>query len=69
MQYKNNWINYRTLLLGPKVGAECLTLLLRIREAPGSNLRPETDYNIVTILTEIFRGFPKSLHANAGILP
>jgi hypothetical protein len=39
----------------PNVVVEWLTLLLRIRKVPGSNLarRP-------AILTEVFRGFPQS---------
>jgi hypothetical protein len=42
------------------VVVEWLTLLFRIREVPGWNLGPETDY------PEAFRRFPQSLQANAG---
>jgi hypothetical protein len=42
---------------------ECLTLMLRIREVPGSNIGPDTSY------PEGFRGSPQSLQANAGIVP
>jgi hypothetical protein len=48
---------------GPKVAAECLAHLIRIREVPGSNLGPETgdtDWG--------FRGYPQSLQANAGVV-
>jgi hypothetical protein len=38
-----------------------LTFLLRIREVPGSNPGPET------VITEVIRGFPQSLQANAVI--
>jgi hypothetical protein len=43
------------------VVVEWLTLLLRIREVPGSNIGPVT-------LIETFRGFPE-FQANAGIVP
>jgi hypothetical protein len=43
---------------------EWLTLLLRIREVPGSNISPETGYPYW-----FFRGCPQSLQANAGIVP
>jgi hypothetical protein len=39
---------------------ECLTLLLRIWEVPGSNLGPETGY------PDVFYGCPQSLQENAG---
>jgi hypothetical protein len=45
------------------VVVEWLTLLLRNRVVPGSNLGSETGYS------EGVRGFPQSLQANAGILP
>jgi hypothetical protein len=41
-----------------------VTHLLRIREVPGSSLRPETGYSDGS-----FRGFPQSLQANARIVP
>jgi hypothetical protein len=37
---------------------------LDIREVPGSKLRPESDF-----LTEVYHGFPQSLHANVWIVP
>jgi hypothetical protein len=40
-----------------------LSILLCIRDIPGSNLGPETEYS------EFFRGFPLYLQANAGIVP
>jgi hypothetical protein len=42
---------------------EWLTFLLRIREVLCSNLGLETGYS------EVFRGFPQYLQANAGIEP
>jgi hypothetical protein len=39
-----------------------LTLLLRIRQVPGSNLGLETDF------TEFLLGCPQSLQENSGIL-
>jgi hypothetical protein len=47
----------------PNVVVEWFTLL-RIREVPGSDLDPETDYPDWG-----FCGFPRSLQANAGIVP
>jgi hypothetical protein len=44
-----------------KVAAEWSVLQLRIREVPGSNLGLDTDYPERGI-----RGFPQSLHLNAG---
>jgi hypothetical protein len=46
------------------VAVEWITLLLRIREAPGSNLSPEIGYPDCH-----FRGFPQSLQVNVGIAP
>jgi hypothetical protein len=43
---------------------EFVSLLLRDREAPDTSLGPETGY-----VTEIFGGFPQSLHGNARITP
>jgi len=40
----------------PNIAIEWLTILFRIRDVPA-------------ILTKIFRGFPQSLEANAGIMP
>jgi hypothetical protein len=40
------------------------TVLLPIREVPGSNLGPETGYH-----DRGFSWFPQSLQANAGIVP
>jgi hypothetical protein len=37
---------------------------LGIRAVPGSNLSPESGF-----LTEVYRGFPQSLQANAGMVP
>jgi hypothetical protein len=48
---------------GPEVVVECLTLMLRIWEVPGSDLGLETGYP-----DEGFRDFPQSLQAN-GIVP
>jgi hypothetical protein len=45
---------------------EWLTLLLCIREVPGSNLVPETGYPGRGFF---FCGFPHSVQANAGIVP
>jgi hypothetical protein len=47
----------------PNVVIEWLTLLLHIREVPGSNLSPETCY------PKVFCGFPQCIQANAGIVP
>jgi hypothetical protein len=44
----------------PDVASEWFTLLLRIREVPGSNIGPEAD---------VFRGFSQSFDTNAGIVP
>jgi hypothetical protein len=41
-----------------------LTLVLRVRKAPNSNLSQETGYP-----DRFFRGFPQSLHANAESTP
>jgi hypothetical protein len=49
---------------GPNVVAEWVTLLLRIREVPGSSLRSITGYP-----TEVFRDFPQCLQVNAGVVP
>jgi hypothetical protein len=48
----------------PNVAAEWLTLLLRIREIPGSELvtRP-------AVLTTVFRCFPQSLQVHSRIVP
>jgi hypothetical protein len=46
----------------PNFVVEWLTLLVRIREVPGSNLARSR-----TILIEVFRSVSKSLQANAGI--
>jgi hypothetical protein len=46
-----------------KVVVEWLTLLLRIREVPASNLDLETGYS-----DWVFRGFPQPLQANIGIV-
>jgi hypothetical protein len=46
------------------VMVEWLTLLLRNREVPVSNLNPEIGYPELT-----FCGFPQSLKANYGIVP
>jgi hypothetical protein len=45
------------------VVVELLTLLLHVREIPGSNLGPEI------VNPEGFRGFPQSLQAYAMIVP
>jgi hypothetical protein len=45
------------------VMVEGLTLLLRIRKFPGSNLCPETWY------PKCFRGSSQSVQANAGVVP
>jgi hypothetical protein len=50
--------------LEPNVVVEWLTLLLRIREVPGSNLDLETGYPHCD-----FRGFPQFLQANVRIVP
>jgi hypothetical protein len=47
----------------PDVASEWLTLLLRIREVPGSNIGPGPAY------PDVFRGFSQSLDTNAGIVP
>jgi hypothetical protein len=47
----------------PNVFVEWFTLLLRIQEAPGSNLGPETGYTDWG-----FRELPQSLPVNAGIV-
>jgi hypothetical protein len=49
--------------LEQNVVVEWLALQLRIREVPGSNLCPETDY------PKVFRNFLQSLQANVGTLP
>jgi hypothetical protein len=46
------------------VVVERLTLLLRIRQVPGSNLGPKNGY-----IYGISRGFPQPLQANYVILP
>jgi hypothetical protein len=46
----------------PNMVVEWLTLLLRIREIPGSNLHPETGYR------DTFSCFRQSPYANAGIV-
>jgi hypothetical protein len=48
------------VILLPNVVVECLTLLLRIWEVPGSNLGPETG------CPDAFYGFPQSLQENSG---
>jgi hypothetical protein len=40
--WSSEWFMKMDTFLGPNVLVECLTLLLRIREVPGSNLSPET---------------------------
>jgi hypothetical protein len=52
-----------TFLQGPKVVVVWLTLLLRIRQFPVSNLCPKTGY------PQVFRDFPQSFQANTGIVP
>jgi hypothetical protein len=51
------------LNLGQSVAAERLAPLLRILEALGLSFGRKTGY------TEIYRCFPQSLQANAGIMP
>jgi hypothetical protein len=48
----------------PNVMLKWLTLLLCIWEISGSILSLDTIF-----LTEVFRGFPQFLQANAGIVP
>jgi hypothetical protein len=48
----------------PNVVVEWLTLLLRIRKVPSSNLGTETGY-----LDYSFRRFPQSIQGNDGIVP
>jgi hypothetical protein len=59
-----NYINIRVFVYSYLVAAEYLTFLLRIREAPGSNLGPENGYPGWG-----FRGFPHTLQANARTVP
>jgi hypothetical protein len=48
----------------PNVVVDWLAFLLRILDVQGSNLGPETGYP-----DEVFRDFPQTFHANAGIVP
>jgi hypothetical protein len=59
---KRIWTGFSRLR--PNVMVEWLTLLLHIWEVTGSNLDPETSYT-----HQDFRGFLRSLQANAGIVP
>jgi hypothetical protein len=54
----------RLFISATNVVVEWLTLLHRIREFPGSNLRVQIGY-----LIEFVRGFSQSLQANAGVVP
>jgi hypothetical protein len=47
----------------PNVVLEWVALKLHILEVPGINMYPQTN------LTEVFGGFPQSLHGNSGIIP
>jgi hypothetical protein len=53
----------KVVVVVPNVVVEWLTLLLHIREVPGSNICPKTD------CPEFFRGFPQPLQANVRIVP
>jgi hypothetical protein len=55
--------NSRKCFLPPKAAVEWLTLQRRVREAPGTNLGPETG------CPEGFRDFHQSIHENARIEP
>lgn len=48
----------------PSVVVDWLTLLLRVREAPGTNPGPETGYS-----DDSFCGFSQSVQADAGTVP
>jgi hypothetical protein len=68
--YCINWKMYSKKKKGggdterPNVVVVWLTLLLCIREAPGSYLGPKTGHR-----EWVFRGFPRSIRANSGIVP
>jgi hypothetical protein len=53
----------RTTRIQPNVFVKWLTLLLRIRESPVSNLVSATGYSV-----DVFRRFSQSLQTNFGIV-
>jgi hypothetical protein len=57
--YCNAWT-----VLSPNIMVERLTLLLHIWEVLAPNLGPDSSYPDL-----VFRGFPQSIQANAGIVP